>query len=81
MGSDLQNLGVAAGINLGLAVIFIAAYSVAIKMPINTRVYFPALFQVSAIGSPAATTKLSAPQKTAEWPQVAIEPAIHTLQG
>jgi hypothetical protein len=46
MGSALENLGVSAGINLGLAAIFVACYSVASRLPINTRVYFPALFQV-----------------------------------
>ncbi|GAQ81109.1 early-responsive to dehydration stress-related protein [Klebsormidium nitens] len=43
MGGALQNLGVSAAINLGAGGLFVAAYMVASRFPINMRVYFSAL--------------------------------------
>lgn len=47
MGGALQNLGVSAAINLGAGGLFVAAYMVASRFPINMRVYFSALSEVS----------------------------------
>jgi hypothetical protein len=47
MGGALQNLAVSAAVNLGFGGLFVATYIVVSRLPINMRVYYSALFEVS----------------------------------